>query len=225
MDRSGIELACAARSCIRQRELPDNGRHRLTVDDRRARDLCKHSDDSATMPRPFLPRRALIAAFAAAPALLVGRTLRAEPRAQRRSWPRGMATPALELPDLDGRPWRLADRRGRVVALNFWATWCQPCREEMPSLELMAQRHEAEGLDVIAVNFKEGGGMIRRFLEATPLDLPVLRDADGLVARSFGARVFPSTVFVGRDGRAAFTVVGAADWTAEPARTWVRALL
>lgn len=177
------------------------------------------------MPPTALPRRALITVLAAAPALLAVPELRAEPQAQRRPWPRGTATPGLELPDLDGRPWRLAERRGRVVALNFWASWCQPCREEMPSLELMAQRHEAEGLDVVAVNFKEGGGTIRRFLEATPLDLPVLRDADGLVARSFGVRVFPSTVFIGRDGRAAFTVVGAADWTDEPTRSWVGALL
>ncbi|MFT3957191.1 MAG: TlpA disulfide reductase family protein [Piscinibacter sp.] len=177
------------------------------------------------MPRPSVPRRALIAALAATPALLAAPGLHAEPQAQRRPWPRGTPTPPLELPDLDGRAWRLAERRGRVVALNFWASWCQPCREEMPSLELMAQRHEADGLEVVALNFKEGGGTIRRFLDSTPLSLPVLRDADGLVARAFGVRIFPSTVFVGRDGAAAFTVVGAADWTAEPARAWVRALL
>ena len=177
------------------------------------------------MPRSALPRRTLMMSLAAAPALLALQPLHAEPRAERRPWPRGTATPAVELNDLDGRPWRLAERRGRVVALNFWASWCQPCREEMPSLELMAQRHEAEGLEVIALNFKEGGGTIRRFLDGTPLGLPVLRDADGLAARAFGVRIFPSTVFIGRDGAAAFTVIGAADWTAEPARSWVRALM
>lgn len=177
------------------------------------------------MPRSALPRRSLLMSLAAAPALLALQPLHAQPRVERRPWPRGTAAPAVELNDLDGRPWRLAERRGRVVALNFWASWCQPCREEMPSLELMAQRHEADGLEVVALNFKEGGGTIRRFLEATPLGLPVLRDADGLAARAFGVRIFPSTVFIGRDGAAAFTVVGAADWTAEPARGWVRALM
>lgn len=185
------------------------------------------------MPDLLTPRRGFLAACAAVPALLgvspvraeTRAETRAEPQAERRPWPRGLVTPTLQLPDLDGRPWQLAQQRGRVVALNFWASWCQPCREEMPSLELMAQRHEADRVDVIAVNFKEGGGTIRRFLETTPLGLPVLRDADGLVARAFGVRIFPSTVFIRRDGRAAFTVVGATDWTAEPARSWVRDLL
>ncbi len=164
-------------------------------------------------------RRALLAALAA-PALV-----RAEPQAQRRPWPRGTPTPALELPDLDGRRWRLADQRGRVVALNFWASWCEPCREEMPSLQLMAQRHEADGLLIVAVNFREGRGTIRRFMETTSMDLPVLRDAEGAAAKAFGVRAFPSTVFIRRDGQAALSVVGAADWTGEPARSWVKALL
>lgn len=178
------------------------------------------------MPECPMDRRRWIARTGSwALGLALAQRVRAEAAPSRRPWPRGTATPALELPDLDGRAWRLAERRGRVVALNFWASWCQPCREEMPSLELMAQRHEAEGLEVVALNFKEGGGTIRRFLETTPLGLPVLRDADGLAARAFGVRIFPSTVFIGRDGRAAFTVVGAADWTVEPARSWVRALM
>lgn len=166
-------------------------------------------------------RRRLLAAAAALLAAPAG----AQPQAQYKPWPRSRATPALELPALDGSPWRLADQRGRVVALNFWASWCEPCRSEMPSLELMAQRHEGDGLVVVAVNFKEGGATILRFLQQMPLDLPILRDADGLVARAFGVRVFPSTVFIGRDGRAAFSVVGEADWTAEPARGRVAALM
>lgn len=172
-------------------------------------------------PRPTLPRRQALGAligWAAAPAW-------AQAQAQRRPWPPGTPTPPLELPDLDGRRWRLAAQRGRVVALNFWASWCEPCREEMPSLQLMAQRHEHDGLLVMAVNYREGAGTIRRFMESTAMDLPVLRDADGLVARAFGVRAFPSTVFVRRDGRVDHTVVGAADWTGEPARSWVKALL
>ncbi len=174
------------------------------------------------------PRRLLLGALGALGtlgALLALPSPAADPPARRVPWPRGAATPALDLPDLDGRPWTLAGQRGRVVVLNFWATWCPPCREEMPSLELMAQRHEADGLRVMAVNFKEGAATIRRFMEQEAMSLPVLRDADGAAARAFGARVFPSTVFIGRDGRAAFSVIGAADWTGEPARGWVRALL
>lgn len=166
-----------------------------------------------------LNRRTLLAGLSFAP---LGT---AQAQAQRRPWPRGTPTPALELPDLDGRQWRLADQRGQVVALNFWASWCQPCREEMPALQLMAQRHERDGLLVVAVNYREGAGTIRRFMETTAMDLPVLRDADGLVAKAFGVRAFPSTVFIRRDGQAVLTIVGAADWTGEPARGWVQALL
>ncbi|MFT3664948.1 TlpA family protein disulfide reductase [Piscinibacter sp.] len=176
-----------------------------------------------TTTRP--PRRRLLGALGAFGALLALPAPAADPPAQRRPWPRGAATPALELPDLDGRAWRLAEQRGRVLALNFWATWCPPCREEMPSLELMAQRHEADGLQVVAVNFKEGAATIRRFMENEAMSLPVLRDADGSAAKACGVRLFPSTVFIGRDGRAAFSVIGAADWTGEPARGWLRALL
>jgi thiol-disulfide isomerase/thioredoxin len=174
---------------------------------------------------PALTRRALLRGLATAAALPAAHGAHAEPTPQRRPWPRGTPTPALELPDLDGRPWRLAERRGRVVVLNFWASWCEPCREEMPSLERLAQRHQGEGLEVVTVNYREGGGTIRRFLEAVPLNLPVLRDAEGRAAKAFGARVFPFTAFIARDGRVAFTVVGAADWAGDPARGWVHGLL
>lgn len=168
-----------------------------------------------------LTRRRCLAALAVAGAPAAW----AQPQAQRRPWPVGRATPALELPGLDGSAWRLADQRGRVVAINFWASWCEPCRSEMPALELMAQRHERDGLVVVAVNFREGAGTIRRFVDQMALSLPVLRDADGSVARRVGVGVFPTTLFVGRDGRAVFSVVGEADWGNAPARQWVSALL
>lgn len=178
----------------------------------------------ALLPSRALTRRRGLAVLAAL-ALPAPRAAWAEPRPQRRDWPRGRPTPPLELPALDGPAWRLEAQRGRVVALNFWASWCPPCRDEMPSLELMAQRHEADGMLVVAINFREGGGAIRRFVEQMALGLPVLRDAEGDAARAFGVRVFPSTVLIGRDGRVAFTVVGEADWGNAPARAWVAAML
>lgn len=142
-----------------------------------------------------------------------------------RPWPRGRPTPALELPQHDGPTWSLAQARAQVVLLNFWASWCEPCRTEMPSLELLAQRHEADGLQVVAVNFRETDAAIRRFMALMPITLPILRDADGAAARAYGARVFPTTVAIDRAGRAAFSVVGECEWNGPQARAWLAPLL
>jgi len=150
----------------------------------------------------------------------------AEPGPEPRPWPAGRATPALELPaDGGAERWRLADTRGQVVLINFWASWCEPCRAEMPSLELLEQRHQADRLQVVAVNFRETDAAVRRFVDQTALSLRVLRDIDGAAARAFGVRVFPTTVACGRDGRVRFTVTGECDWTGAEARRWIAALL
>jgi thiol-disulfide isomerase/thioredoxin len=159
-----------------------------------------------------------LAALAALPAAAL-------PGPLRRPWPAGRATPGLALPTLDGSAWTLAAHRGRVVALNFWASWCEPCRDEMPSLAQLAQRHALDGLVVVAVNHREGVATIRAFTERIPVGLPIVRDADGQAAKAFEARVLPTTVVVGRDGRAAFSVIGEADWSADPVRLWVAAML
>jgi len=111
------------------------------------------------------------------------------------------------------------------VVINFWASWCEPCRAEMPSLELLEQRHERDRLKVVAVNFRETDGTIRRFLDATPVSLTLLRDTDGSAARAWQVRVFPTTVVIDRQGRARFSVTGEVDWTGPAAREWIRSIL
>lgn len=145
--------------------------------------------------------------------------------AQKRPWPAGKAVPEVALPAWDGPAWRLADQRGQVVVLNFWASWCEPCRAEMPSLELLAARHEKDRLQVVAVNFRETDAALRRFLSSMTVMLPILRDADGAVAKAWGVRVFPTTAVIGRDGRVAFVVTGEVDWTGAEARRWIEPLL
>jgi thiol-disulfide isomerase/thioredoxin len=147
------------------------------------------------------------------------------PPPQPQAWPRSRPTPALSLPQQEGPPWSLAAQIGQPVLLNFWASWCEPCRSEMPSLELLAQRHEAQGLQVMAVNFRETDAAVRRYLAQWPITLPILRDADGAAARAFGVRIFPTTIAIARNGQAVFTLVGEADWTGSEARRWVAPLL
>jgi thiol-disulfide isomerase/thioredoxin len=144
---------------------------------------------------------------------------------QHRPWPRQRAMPAVQLPALDGTVWKLADARGKPVLLNFWASWCEPCRTEMPSLQQLAAQFGPQGLQLMAVNFKEGDPAIRRFMAATALDLPVLCDRDGAVARSFGLSAYPSTVAIDRQGRGRFIVVGECDWGSPTAQGWAASLL
>lgn len=153
------------------------------------------------------------------------RTEIATAQSVRKPWPAGKSTPALQLPGADNAPWQLADEHGHAVLLNFWASWCEPCRAEMPALERLAASERQAGLRVIAVNFREGEPAVRRFLGNTSLQLPVVRDADGAAARAFGIRIFPSTVAIDRKGRARFIVVGEYDWDGAAGRELVRTLL
>jgi thiol-disulfide isomerase/thioredoxin len=111
------------------------------------------------------------------------------------------------------------------LLLNFWASWCEPCRAEMPSLELLAAQHRADGLQVIAINYREGESAVRRFIANTALNLPVVYDADGAAAKAFGVHTFPSTVAIDRQGKALFVVSGEIDWRGPEAGRWLAALL
>ena len=126
-------------------------------------------------------------------------------------WRQGQAVPALPLVDQAGVRWRLADLRGRAVLLNFWASWCEPCRAEMPSLQALAER-EAQRLVVIAINLKESPDAVQRFVQATGLQLPVVRDAQGDISKAWGIRIYPSTVLIDSLGQVHNTVRGALDW-------------
>lgn len=140
------------------------------------------------------------------------------------TWPSGKPAPALQASDLQGRTWRLADLRGKVVLVNFWASWCEPCRAEMPSLQHLAQTH-ADCLLVLTVNFKEAPAVALRFAQRMGLGLPVLPDLQGGMARAWGVKVFPSTVVLGSDGRVRAILQGELDWAGEEAHQLLKPLL
>jgi len=137
----------------------------------------------------------------------------------------GGATPALALRDVEGRPHRLEDYRGKVVLVNFWATWCEPCREEMPSMNRLRAALAGRPFEVLAVNLAESESRIRRFMEQVPLEFTVLMDRDSGTARAWQARVLPVSFLVGADGRIRYSVLGEINWTAESVRKTIVELL
>ena len=146
------------------------------------------------------------------------------PAAAPAPWPGG-PTPPLVLKDLDGREVRLDAFRGRTVVVNFWATWCAPCVEEMPSLMRLREKFAPQGLEVIAVNFQENAARIKPFLMRNGLDFPVVRDHDGSARTAWGVNVFPSSFVIGPDQKVAFVVVGEADWSGPTIEPRIRSIL
>jgi peroxiredoxin len=134
------------------------------------------------------------------------------PRAADLSLWTGGPPPMLELKDLDGRLHRLSDYRGRVVLINFWATWCAPCRDEMPSIQELKRKLSGRPFVVLAVNLDEPESRIRNFLTQVKVDFTVLLDPERQVAKAWQARVLPASFVIGPDGRIRYSLVGEINW-------------
>ena len=154
-------------------------------------------------------------------ALLVALPAAAQPL---KEWNGGEA-PALELEDADGKLHRLSDYRGRVVLVNFWATWCEPCREEMPSMEALRARLQDRPFVILAVNVGEGARVTRAFAEKLRLNFPLLLDRDTKTTKSWGARILPASFILGADGAIRYSYLGALDWSEPQVRAAIERLL
>jgi thiol-disulfide isomerase/thioredoxin len=135
------------------------------------------------------------------------------------------ATPPLELKDLAGKTHTLADYRGRAVLINFWATWCPPCRDEMPSLQTLHERLAPRGLTVLGVNYGEMPARIETFLKSVSIGFPILRDPRHEAITAWRVRTLPASFLVAPDGQIRYRVVGELDWAADDVVTRVRGLL
>jgi cytochrome c biogenesis protein CcmG/thiol:disulfide interchange protein DsbE len=122
-------------------------------------------------------------------------------RSQRPPAPQvGFAAPDFTLETQDGGTISLADLRGQVVLVNFWATWCPPCRAEMPDIQQVYDRYREQGFTVLAVNQQEGGAQVAPFVDQMGLTFPILMDRDGSVSARYRVNGLPSTFFVDRAG-------------------------
>ena len=134
--------------------------------------------------------------------------------------------PAFRLMDLDGAVHSLPDYQGKVVFLNFWATWCGPCKVEMPAMEALYQSFRSQGLEILAVSVdQQGAAVTRPFKEAMGLSFPILHDSDYQVGLTYGARTLPMTYVIDRKGIIRQRVFGARDWNSQEARKLMSELL
>ncbi|WP_157606886.1 TlpA disulfide reductase family protein [Sedimenticola selenatireducens] len=120
--------------------------------------------------------------------------------------------PDFTLQDLDGNRVRLVDLRGRPVIVNFWATWCPPCREEMPSMQRAWERLRPEGVALLAVNVGEDVDTVFQFTGSYPVEFPILFDHDGAVSGAWPIRGLPTTFVVDPQGRIAYRAIGGREW-------------
>lgn len=111
----------------------------------------------------------------------------------------GSPIPTFELPDSDGKVIKSKDYLGKPLIINFWATWCAPCKLEMPLLQKMAQRYDKE-LSLVGVNFEESKDIVVQYIHQNNIDIQVLLDEPGKIADAFGVHAFPVTFFVDKDG-------------------------
>jgi len=127
--------------------------------------------------------------------------------------------------DPDGHFILLEDFRGKVVFLNFWATWCIPCRLEMPAMERLYRDFKGKGFVVLAVNVQEGPRAVRAFVRELKLTFPVVLDRKGEAAMKYVVRGLPATFILDRNLIIAGRAIGAREWDSKDAREYVRALL
>ena len=126
----------------------------------------------------------------------------------------GKLAPDFTLNDINGHPVKLSSLRGNVVLVNFWATWCPPCREEVPSLVRMTQAMRGKHFQLLAVSIDEGGkAAVEDFFKKSGSVLPALFDTDGAVSKRYGTTGVPETFVIDTKGVIMKKVVGGMDWS------------
>ena len=112
----------------------------------------------------------------------------------------GASAPGFQLASMNGKPLALDQLKGQVVLINFWASWCGPCRQEMPILDQLYHSYQAAGFTLLGVNVEPKEGDAQKFLKGTPVSFPILFDPDSKVSKLYEVSGMPSTIIVDRKG-------------------------
>ena len=136
------------------------------------------------------------------------------------AWPAKVATPAIDTVDLQGKAWNTAELAGKAVVLNFWATWCAPCKDELPTLQTLHDISDNQTV-VLTVNVREPAARAARYMQSTGMTFPVISDAKGELAKRWGVTVYPTTLLIAPNGQARWRIVGDVDWSGAQANAWL----
>lgn len=136
-----------------------------------------------------------------------------------------ITAPELVLPDLEGKEHRLEDFHGRVVLVNFWASWCIPCIKEIPSLKRLRAELSGKPFEILAINVREGKNRVRNFAAQYRIDLPILLDAGGSQFEAWGSQVLPTTFIVDAESKVRYLGLGDLEWDTGEARAAINNLV
>ena len=136
------------------------------------------------------------------------------------AWPANVVTPKIETLDLQGKAWNTTELAGKVVVLNFWATWCAPCKDELPTLQTLHDISDSQTV-VLTINVREPAARAARYMQSTGMTFPVISDAKGELAKRWGVTVYPTTILISPNGQARWRIVGDVDWSGAQANAWL----
>ena len=201
--------------------------HRHAPNGERMKRTIRSKIHCGTLPAYRLALWALLALMLPCTALAAGQPTMVELKRDMEltAYPASWEPPPIFAVTAAGARISLVELRGRVLLVNFWATWCPPCREEMGQFEELHREFAGRGLTVLAVNVRESQPVVRKFGKRMGLTYPLLLDPDGAIGRAYGVVGLPSTFLIGRDGRPFALAVGARNWGGPEAKALIEAML